>query len=135
MLIDLGICIALEMSIYGLAFLIRYVILDIRPTAGSQLRITRQCDLYLVGLELFVDFLLVNHRINLDQLRWGLKVILGHCLHDLYLLFQLFSLLDHVEHDLGRLVFVCLPCHFLDSFLKLGGLRGRFSQLRLDKLV
>ena len=62
-------------------------------------------------------------------------MILGHCLHDLYLLFQLFSLLDHVEHDLGRLVFVCLPCHFLDSFLKLGGLRGRFSQLRLDKLV
>ena len=62
-------------------------------------------------------------------------MILGHRLHHLYLLLQLFGLLDHVQHDLGRLVLVRLSCHFFDSFLELGGLRGRLSQFGLDELV
>ena len=47
-LVDLSVLITIEMAVQGLAFLIGYVILDVRGSTCRKLWIARQCDLDFV---------------------------------------------------------------------------------------
>lgn len=84
--IDLAFFIALEVPINSLSIFVGQVVLDISSSAAGKLGVTSQSDLDLIRFDLFIELLLVNHRVDFHECGRGLQLILRHNLHNFDLL-------------------------------------------------
>jgi len=104
------------------ALLIGHVKLDIRSGQSGESRATSQSDLHLISSYLFVDLLLIDHGLDLDELRRWLQRVLYKFDHFALLGLELGFLGANVGNDLLRLLLIGLASHF---FL------GHFESLQL----
>lgn len=114
---------ALEVSIKSLSVIIGQIVLDVGATAAGQLWAPCERDLDLVGLNLLVGLLFIDHAVDFDELRRRLEPVLRYRLQLVFHLFHLFGLLDETKDDLLGLIFLGLARHLLVGFIELVRLR------------